>query len=194
MFNLPIRVSLVAVVAGTVMAAAGCKKDAPTPPAEPPKTTEEAKSADQPAEASPATAPAEASAAAADASPTDAPAAASGTAAPDAASVLAPGQKFEFSLKNSLEALAFHTKRCADEAKGDAAKQQACLDDAGKAVEGVRLEKEGDAWVMVTCGTKADGTEEIQSAVLWPSLTARPTSSSSSGLGRARAQLRLHAV
>ena len=162
MLPLSTRSMLVVVAAAAFVSAAGCKKDAPKP-AEPPKT-EEAKPAEMPAEASPAAAPAEASPVAAAASPTDAPAGATPAAGAgaDAVSVLTPGQKFEFSLKDSPETLAFHNKRCADESKGDAAKQQACMDGVTKAVEGMRLEKEGDALFMVMYGTKADGTEEIQ--------------------------------
>lgn len=162
MFRLPLRGRVAAVCVAGALAALGCKKEEPKP-AEPPKTAEEPKAAEAP-DAAPAPEAASPVAAPAAASPAAAPEAASPTAGgADAASVLTPGTKFMFSLSDSAQALAMHTKNCDEEAKGDAAKAQACKDAVAKqgAKEGIRLEKEGDQWVFVSFGIKDDGTEEL---------------------------------
>ncbi|MSQ83477.1 MAG: hypothetical protein EXR77_11420 [Myxococcales bacterium] len=160
MFSSRFCLALVAVLATALVTAIGCKKDEVKTP-EPPKTTEEPADAEQPKPADPAAAASPADQPAA-ASPVAAPAAASPTGA-DAATVLQPGVKFMFSLADSPDALAFSVKRCDEDAKGDAAKATACMDEikAQAPKEGIRLDKEGDQWIFVSFGNKTDGTEEL---------------------------------
>ncbi len=98
--------------------------------------------------------------------PTDAPPTASPTtaAAPlQIQAIIGDGAKFQFAFKESADVLNFQTARCAAEAKGDAAKQAACLDAVAResAGEGIRFEKTGDKLEWVSYGLDKDGKEEI---------------------------------
>ena len=98
--------------------------------------------------------------------PTDAPPTASPTtaAAPlQIQAIIGDGAKFQFAFKESADVLNFQTARCAAEAKGDAAKQAACLDAVAResAGEGIRFEKKGDAWTWTSYGVGKDGKEEL---------------------------------
>ena len=77
--------------------------------------------------------------------------------------MIADGAKFQFSLKESTDALKLQNGLCAQEAKGDAAKQAACLAAVEKegAAECIRFEKDGDKLLWVSSGVGKDGKEEI---------------------------------
>lgn len=130
-----------------VLIAAACKEPppAPMPPPEAP-----------PVEA-PAIAPANTP------TPTALPPSVSPTAsaAPIAIqAIIADGAKFQFSLKESPDALKLQQLGCA---QGDAVKQAVCLEAVTKegTTEGIRFEKEGDKLLWVSFGVGKGGKEEI---------------------------------
>ena len=98
------------------------------------------------------------------ATPTALPPTASPTSAPIAAvPLMTGGAHFQFSLKESPDALKLQTERCAKEANGDAAKQAACLAEVEKeaATEGIRFEQEEGRLLWVSYGLDTAGKEEI---------------------------------
>ncbi len=129
-----------------LIALAGCKDPPPPVAAEPPpepQTVVEPPSTPTPTNVAPP------------ATPT--------TAAIAIQPLIADGAKFQFSLKESADALKLQNGLCAQEAKGDAAKQAACLAAVEKegAAEGIRFEKDGDKLFWVSFGAGKDGKEEI---------------------------------
>ena len=77
--------------------------------------------------------------------------------------IVTNGAHFQFSLKESPDALKLQTARCAADAKGDAAKQAECLTAVEKeaATEGIRFEQEEGRLMWVSYGVDKDGKEEI---------------------------------
>jgi len=146
------RMVVLAALAATLLASLGCNRVRPPP------------SAGQPASSVPPTVgdpvAAEPRPVAGGGSPSAAPAATAPTAT-DAASVIAPGRNFVFSIADSPQALAHLTRRCANDAKGDAVRQHGCIEEARKVVEGLRFEREGDQWFFVLWGREA-GREILQ--------------------------------
>lgn len=103
---------------------------------------------------------------AADPSPTTPPTAVSpttGAATSPIKSVIANAAHFQFSLKESADALALQTANCQKEAAGDTTKAAACLAAVEKegAGEGIRFEQEGEKLIWVSYGLDPQGKEEI---------------------------------
>ncbi len=140
------------IVTGCVFSLAACKD--PPPPA-PPPAPPEAKPVAEPEPTAPPTAPSPTTIA-----PAPSPTAAAAPIAIQA--VIADGAKFQFSIKESPDAFKLQTERCTAEAKGDAAKAKACLEEVEKesVTEGIRFEKEGDKLLWVSYGIGKDGKEE----------------------------------
>jgi hypothetical protein len=95
------------------------------------------------------------------ATPTALPTTASPTSAPLAIlPILGNAVKFQFSLKESPDALKLQTLKCA---AGDGARQAACLADVEKAAatEGIRFEQEEGRLLWVSFGVDKEGKEEI---------------------------------